>query len=137
MTCVIVREHKRLENLGTNWTKKMKSPHLCPTPYCRRPKAKKKGLCSRCGMRLWRAANPMQARLSNLRGRAKKKKLEFDLDLEWLVLFCDSTGYDPAEHHIDRISVLKGYVKGNLQVLPYSDNIAKGNRERGKQLQML
>lgn len=115
----------------------MKPPHLCPTPYCRRPRRKKGTLCSRCSMREWRALHPMQARLSNLRGRAKRKKLEFDLDLEWLVLFCDSTGYDPTEHHIDRISVLKGYVKGNLQVLPITENIAKGNRERGQQLQIL
>lgn len=88
-------------------------------------------------MREWRALHPMQARLTNLRNRAKRKKLEFDLDLEWLTIFCEGNGYDPAEHHIDRISVAKGYVKGNLQVLPYSENIAKGNRERGRQLQIL
>lgn len=79
----------------------------------------------------------MQARLSNLRNRSRRKKLEFDLDLEWLETFCEAHGYDPAEHHIDRISVAKGYVKGNLQILPISENIAKGNRERGAQLQIL
>jgi hypothetical protein len=88
-------------------------------------------------MRLWRAENPFHAILSNLRGRATKKKLEFDLDIEWFTEFLNGNKYDRKAHHIDRISAGRGYVKGNLQLLPYSENIAKGNRERGAQLQIL
>lgn len=72
-----------------------------------------------------------------LRDRAQRKGLTFDLTFEWLADFCERNGYDPYWHHIDRISCAKGYVKGNLQVLPSGENIAKGNRERGEQLQIL
>lgn len=115
----------------------MKSPHLCPTPYCRRPRRKKGTLCSRCAMREWREENPYHALLAHLRWRAKKKGLDFDLHIEWFTEFLNGSKYNRTEHHIDRISVAKGYVMGNLQVLPITENIAKGNRERGKQLQIL
>lgn len=115
----------------------MKSPELCPTPYCRRPKAKKKQLCSRCGMRKWRQANPIAAMLACIKSRAKRKGLDFDLDLEWFTEFLRSRNHSRKEHHIDRISVAKGYVKGNLQILSIEENVAKGNRERGRQLQIL
>lgn len=115
----------------------MKPAHLCPTKYCRRRKAPKKLQCSRCAMRAWRAKNEMKARLAMLRCRAAAKHLTFDLTLEWLDWFCAKYKYNPLEHHIDRISAGKGYVMGNLQVLPISDNIAKGNRERWGQLQIL
>jgi len=72
-----------------------------------------------------------------LRDRAAAKHLTFDLTLEWLAQFLLDTGYDSTLHHIDRISAGRGYVMGNLQVLPISDNIAKGNRERWGQLQCL
>lgn len=114
-----------------------KALHLCPTRYCRRPKAKKKNLCSRCGMREWRKANPVPTLLAQIRWRAKRDHREFDLDLTWFTAFLSDRGYDKSLHCIDRISVAKGYVKGNLQVLPISENIAKGNRERGAQLQIL
>lgn len=115
----------------------MKAFHLCPTPYCRRRKRKKGSICSRCSMRAWRAANPVKNWLADLRKRAKKKKLDFDLTLEWFQQFVLERGYDPKFHHIDRISSGRGYVMGNLQVLSQSENIAKGNRERHGQLQIL
>jgi len=42
-----------------------------------------------------------------------------------------------SRHHIDRISAEKGYTRDNIQILAARDNIAKGNRERGAQLQLL
>lgn len=72
----------------------------------------------------------MRARLKMIRDRANRKKVPFDLDLDWLLDFIERTGYDPYWHHIDRISSLGGYTKLNLQILPFSENIAKGNRER-------
>lgn len=88
-------------------------------------------------MREWRKGNPVKAILHNLRSRAGHKHLTFDLTLEWLTDFLQRTGHDPQLHHIDRISAGKGYVMGNLQVLPIADNIAKGNRERWGQMQCL
>lgn len=110
----------------------------CITKYCRKPQGNKTGgLCSRCSMRRWRAGNPDKARLAMLRARAARKHVPFDLTLDWLNDFLDRNEYDPTLHHIDRISAARGYVMDNLQVLPCAENISKGNRERGAQLQIL
>lgn len=115
----------------------MKSPILCITKFCRRPRSAKKVVCSRCHMRAWRKANPIPTLLAQIRWRAKRDKREFNLTIEWFTAFLADRGYDKAEHCIDRISVAKGYTMDNLQVLPIAENIAKGNRERGAQLQIL
>ena len=81
-------------------------------------------------MRVWRACNPLKARLGWLRDRARQKKAPFDLTLEWLDNFLRRHDYNPTLHHIDRISSIGGYTKHNLQVLTVADNVAKGNRER-------
>ena len=104
---------------------------LCTTKFCRKFATKKGGgKCSKCKMREWRARQPVKARLGWLRSRATRKGCAFDLDAIWLAKFLEDSGYDPKLHHIDRVCVLGGYTKGNLQVLPFADNIAKGNRER-------
>jgi len=72
----------------------------------------------------------MKAKLAILRDRAARKKVPFDLDLPWLIEFVLVNAYDPTEHHIDRIKTHLGYTKDNLQVLPATENISKGNRER-------
>lgn len=72
----------------------------------------------------------MKAKLAILRDRAARKRVPFDLTLEWLTNFLRENAYDSTEHHIDRDKPWLGYVMGNLQVLPASENIAKGNRER-------
>lgn len=107
-----------------------KPPHRCTTRYCRRPHGAKSPLCSRCQVRRWRKANPMKAKLAILRDRANRKRVPFDLTLEWLTSFLRANFYDPKEHHIDRRKPWLGYVMGNLQVLSSTENIAKGNRER-------
>lgn len=114
----------------------MKSPHLCPTPYCRRKRRKKGTLCARCQKRQWRADNPMKARCARLKQRAEEKKVPFDLTPEWLSTFLAENHYDPTLHHIDRIKTWLGYTMGNLQVLDSTENIAKGNRERRGQLEL-
>lgn len=114
-----------------------KAIHLCPTKYCRRRRRAKGTHCSRCSMRMWRAENPIAALLGNIRSRAGRKKLEFSITLEWFSQFLLDNHYDRCLHHIDRISAGKGYVMGNLQVLPIADNIAKGNRERWGQFHLL
>lgn len=109
----------------------MKKPTLCVTKFCRNPRGRNQSqLCKKCQMRRWRANRPLSARLAKLRDRAAQKKLPFDLDIAWLTDFLTQNNYNPAVHHIDRICVLGGYTKGNLQLLDGSDNIAKGNRER-------
>lgn len=107
-----------------------KPPHLCITKFCRRPHGAKERLCGRCSLRRWRAANPMKAKLAILRDRAARKKVPFDLTVEWLTEFLRENAYNSSEHHIDRVKPWLGYVMGNLQILPCDENIAKGNRER-------
>jgi len=84
-------------------------------------------------MRKWRAENPLKAKLSILKDRARRKRVPFDLDLSWFACFLEREKYDSTLHHIDRIRTWEGYTKGNLRVLPISENIAKGNRERHEQ----
>lgn len=106
----------------------------CLTKWCRRQVRQKggksRGHCSKCSMRQWRAANPLKDRLAHLKDRAARKRVPFDLDLEWLTAFLTDNHYNPTLHHIDRIRTWEGYTKANLQVLLMSENIAKGNRER-------
>lgn len=114
-----------------------KPPHLCITRFCRHPRGVKTGgLCSKCKMRAWRKANPVHAILSNLRSRAKRKEVPFNLTLEWLTGLLVLNEYDSSLHHIDRKITWLGYTIGNLQILPISENIAKGNRERHGQAQI-
>lgn len=113
-----------------------KSPEKCATKFCRNRRAHKHQRCSKCMMREWRKKHPVAYRLMVLRQRAKRKNLPFDLDRAWLSEFLERTGYDPTLHHIDRICVLGGYTKNNIQVLSISDNTAKGNRERHGHCQM-
>lgn len=115
----------------------MKHPSKCRVKFCRRPHSKKSPLCSRCKMRIWRANNPEHALLAWVKDRAVRDHREFDITLDWFRAFLLENHYDRTLHHIDRISVARGYVKDNLQVLFSSDNIAKGNRERGAQLRIL
>lgn len=133
--------HKRLpaqlwdfHRFGETMSKK--PSHKCITKYCRRKPRKNRKLCERCAKRRWRASHPIQAKLSILRCRAQRKHLPFDLQLDWFSQFLAATGYDPKQHHIDRISSIGGYTKNNLQVLDATDNIAKGNRERHGQAHM-
>lgn len=78
----------------------------------------------------------MKARLASLRDRAQRKRVPFDLDLEWLADFLERTGYDSTLHHIDRRIPAIGYTKGNLQILTVAQNVGKGNRERRGQGEM-
>jgi len=104
---------------------------LCRTKFCRNLSNAAGGhYCSKCKMRVWRACNPLKSILSSLRNRARRKGIPYDLDLDWLDEFLTTHDFNRSLHQIDRICVLGGYTKGNLQLLPYSENIAKGNRER-------
>lgn len=79
----------------------------------------------------------MRARFAMLRDRANRKKIPFDLELDWLANFLEKNHYNPLYHAIDRICVLGGYIKSNLQIIDQAQNIAKGNRERHNQTFLL
>lgn len=113
-----------------------KPPHLCTTRFCRRKHGEKSPLCARCMRRAWRAKYPIKAKLAWLRDRATKKKVPFDLTLEWLTEFLTANAYDSTIHHIDRVKTWLGYTMDNLQILDATENIAKGNRERRGQIEI-
>lgn len=122
----------------TTMSKYKKDPSRCVTPYCRNSREGQNRRCSKCRRREWRERYPLKSRLAHVRDRARRKGLEFALTLEdfaELERLCG--GPITSRHHIDRICVARGYTRDNVQVLSAADNIAKGNRERGKQLQLL
>jgi hypothetical protein len=114
----------------------MKSKSKCQTKYCRNYKAVGKNFCPKCRIRKWRLRYPLHALYFNIKHRAKFRHRHFDLTLCDFIDFCIAnrwTGFC----HIDRISAAKGYTLDNIQILSSSCNIAKGNRERHGQLQLL
>lgn len=70
-------------------------------------------------------------RISNIRGRAKAAKLDFDITLDDVVLneICPVLGikmtvYGDKNHRpsFDRIDPARGYVKGNVRVISFLAN---------------
>ena len=90
--------------------------------------------------RKWDRENPFQKLLNNCRYRAKKKGLDFDLDLKYLKsIDKDVCPYlnvpiafnlpkirvgqaNPNAKSIDRIDSSKGYVKGNVIICSWKAN---------------
>ncbi len=88
----------------------------------------------------YRLRNPAGHFCSQLKSRASQRNLAFDLTKEYLEklitpMKCSVTGieliYDmsgaPNTVSIDRINTLEGYVKGNVRVVSWIYNRAKGN----------
>jgi hypothetical protein len=44
--------------------------------------------------------------------------------------YIEYKGTTTGSYHIDRINPCRGYLPDNIRVIPISENIAKGNRER-------
>lgn len=75
--------------------------------------------------------------LSRAKYRANKKELEFDLELEDIVVpdVCPVLGIEleyggvsnDSSPSIDRMDPNKGYVKGNVKVISYRANMIKSN----------
>lgn len=86
----------------------------------------------------WRKNNPESARITHLRGRAKKLGVPFDITKHDIVIpdrcpildiplfFTDGqrTSNTPS---IDRIDNSKGYTKDNVRVISFKANRSKGN----------
>jgi len=92
--------------------------------------------CQKCASRQWNVNNPAGYTFKNLRAAAKKREIPFTLTREHFDKVCADghyflgNGVEPYSMHIDRIDACKGYEDGNIQILSFSDNVAKGNRER-------
>lgn len=85
----------------------------------------------------WKENNPRLAILSNARYRAKRKGLEFNLELEDILIpdKCPYLGVKLTSHKLkghlnshmslDRVDSSKGYIKGNVEVISYKANMMK------------
>lgn len=100
-------------------------------PYCKS--------CRKSQVKNFRLINPAKHLLRQCRAGAKKRKLEFKIDLEDIIIpdFCPVLGIplsmdskDNANHpSIDRIDNSRGYVKGNVRVISWRANDLKKNSQ--------
>lgn len=85
-----------------------------------------------------RIKSPEKVLLTGARTRAKRKKLEFNIDAKDVIVpeLCPILGIkleigdkrvQESSPTIDRIDNSKGYIKGNVQVISYKANTMKSN----------
>lgn len=110
---------------------KNKPGHLCPVSRCRRYKGQKKKLCHKHHAQQQKENNPVGYTYTILKQNAKRRGKVFTLTVEDFREFCTETNYlelkgrTKHEMSIDRIDHLRGYEKGNLQILTVSENVTK------------
>lgn len=103
----------------------------CQTKYCRKQAAPSRKVCLACNSRLFRERHPMKYCYLALKHNAKRRKKEFTISFEYFQQFCYETNYiagkgrSKLSYSIDRIDETKGYVPGNIQVLPVGVNKQK------------
>ncbi len=121
-------------------TKKKK--HLCCVDGCgnkaiKRSGRKKNGgvywrnICYKHSAKQHKETNPARYYYDRLKGNAKRRRKEFTITIEYFRQWCEETGYldskgrGAKDMSIDRIDDTKGYVPGNLQLLPVGVNLRK------------
>lgn len=88
--------------------------------------------------KIWRDENPNEVWLIDIKKRAKKRGLDFSIDISDLIIpeFCPILGipifrtkgkYTPNSPSLDRIDSSKGYLKGNVQVISHKANTIKND----------
>ncbi len=88
----------------------------------------------------WRDKDPRRKLLSDARGRAKRKGIEFSIKVEDIVIpeRCPvfglpfqvgegAGGHTPMSPSLDRVDSSRGYVPGNVQVISYRANTIKND----------
>lgn len=99
------------------------------------------GECGTCYHRRWRLNNQLKDTFNNLRNRARRDGIPFDLTIVEWEIWCGLTGYlelrgqGKNDLTVDRINTdprrgYWGYRYGNMQALTASDNGRKSQRER-------
>lgn len=106
----------------------------CSTVYCRNtPKGNRKE-CSTCRVKKHRKNDEVKAAFENLKHNSKRRGKPFTITLEYFRKFCRETYYmagkgrSKTSFTIDCIENDKGYVEGNIRVLPKGENSSKGTK---------
>ncbi len=105
---------------------------------CGCPAAPKRTECYKCRSRGIRDRKPIDMVFYWIKKSAKKRHLEFTLNLVWFRAWVIGTGYmdlrgrESASLNIDRIDNLKGYTPDNIQVLTKKRNVEKYHYEDAK-----
>lgn len=82
--------------------------------------------------------DPRKVMLNHARQRAKEKNIEFNIEISDVIIpvncpllnipiFVSDVKLGPNSPSLDRIDSTKGYVKGNVMVISFRANTAKGN----------
>lgn len=88
-------------------------------------------LAQKKAQRKYRLKNPHRYVYLNSKHNAKKRNIEFTLSYEDFLeeisgtLYILHRGIKPYNLTLDRKDETKGYVKGNIQVIPNKDNLKK------------
>jgi hypothetical protein len=104
----------------------MNQPRLCS---CGRPARHQRTKCNTCRSKIY--GHPLLRLYRNLKASAKRRHKEFSLDRDAFVRWIVQNGYAifhgryKKRLHIDRIDPRRGYVWGNVQVIPCSANCRK------------
>lgn len=87
----------------------------------------------------WKEINCQKHLWSNAKYRATKKGLEFNLEIDDIIIpeFCPYLGtrlssaklkgHLDTHMSVDRINSSKGYIKGNIEIISYRANVMKNN----------
>ena len=109
-------------------------PRKCKHPYCRNEAAPKRRECHKCRARGFRKRNPALASYHGLKSGAKRREIPFALTFGQFLKFARKTAYFAGKGRswegftIDRINSDKGYIIGNLRVIPNHENARKGKK---------
>ncbi len=113
--------------------KKKPRPGCCHIYGCRNSAPRERQqLCQKHSMRLWRSEKPLAAFFSQIKDRARRKKINFTITFEYFCEQVAETGYAEqrgrSAHnlHLDRKEATLGYIPGNLQILTATANCTKG-----------
>lgn len=90
----------------------------------------------------WKEVNYQKHLLSSAKYRAKRKGLEFNLELSDIIIpdkcpYLETVltseklkGHRDSHMSVDRIDNSKGYIKGNIEIISYKANVMKHNASK-------
>lgn len=104
----------------------------CQVALCSRKRSGKSGYCSTHKRRLDKLRYPEYILYHWLKQNARKRGVEFSITLEYFKRWCAEEGFidkknsaDKRYWSVDRKENSKGYVEGNLQAMPTTENAQK------------